>query len=152
MLGFGLARQQGGSPAVPFVIEQPAEDAGHGPADTGVDVLSDTRGVNFNPYIRGVVRAIHDRWVPLLPPEARAPKLEKGTTVVRFRLGPDGTMQAIKLEESSRDVALNRAAWRAITDAGQFPPLPKEFTGPNLELRMRFLVNEGASTAQATTQ
>jgi hypothetical protein len=25
---------------------------------------------------------------------------------------------------------------------GQFPPLPKQFTGPNLELRIHYLVNK----------
>ncbi len=145
-LGSGAAGQQGGSAAVPFVAEQPVEEVGHGPADTGVEVLSDTRGVNFDPYVRGLVKAVYARWLPLLPEEARAPKQEKSTTLVRFTVGPDGRIRAMSLEGSSRDVAMDRAAWGAMTGAGQFSPLPKGFTGPDLELRIHFRVNGGAPT------
>ena len=38
--------------------------------------------------------------------------------------------------------AIDRAAWGSITGVGQFPPLPKEVHGPNLELRIHYLVNK----------
>jgi hypothetical protein len=38
-------------------------------------------------------------------------------------------------------MALDKAAWYAITSEGQFPPLPKQFHGPNLELRCGFFYN-----------
>jgi hypothetical protein len=39
-------------------------------------------------------------------------------------------------------MALDRAAWNSITSEGQFPPLPKQFHGPNLQLRVGFFYNE----------
>jgi outer membrane biosynthesis protein TonB len=42
---------------------------------------------------------------------------------------------------TSGDIALDRAAWSAITHSNPFPPLPKEFTGPYLSLRFRFYYN-----------
>jgi outer membrane biosynthesis protein TonB len=45
------------------------------------------------------------------------------------------------LEGPSGDVALDRAAWAGITGASPFPPIPKAFKGPFLELRFYFLYN-----------
>ena len=147
-LGAGPAGQRGGLPAVPF-LEQPMEAPAHGPADTGVDVLSDTKGVDFNPYLKEILKSIHDTWVPLLPAEARAPKLEQGDPLVRFTIDPTGKFLAMHLDGSTRNPALDKAAWGAITGVGQFPALPMEFTGPKLELRIHFLVNKDAHTQQA---
>jgi hypothetical protein len=49
----------------------------------------------------------------------------------------DGSM---KLEGSSGDVALDRAAWGALTGSN-YAPLPREFHGPFLELRALFMYN-----------
>jgi TonB family protein len=108
----------------------------------GYDVLSDTQGVNFQPYIQRILRLIYQQWIPLLPEEARPPLNKRGTTQVRFTINPDGTIAAMHLDGSSHDDALNRAAWGSITGVGQFPPLPKQFHGPNLELRIHYLVNQ----------
>jgi hypothetical protein len=48
----------------------------------------------------------------------------------------------MKLETTSVDVALDKAAWYAITSSGQLPPLPKAFHGPDLDLRVGFFYNE----------
>jgi len=47
--------------------------------------------------------------------------------------------------EGSGDVALDRAAWGAITGSNPFPPLPKEFPGQNLGLLFRFYYNPDKS-------
>lgn len=110
--------------------------------NTGVDVLSDTMGVNFNPYLRTILQQIYRTWIPLIPEEARPPLNKQGETLVRFKILPDGRIGGMYLDGSTHDDALNRAAWGSITGVGQFPPLPKEFHGPNLELRIRYMVNE----------
>lgn len=114
----------------------------HQGMNTGVDVLSDTMGVDFNPYLRRILREIYNTWIPLIPEEARPPLNKAGTTLVRFSILPDGHIGAMHLDGSSHDDALNRAAWGSITGVGQFPPLPKEFHGPVLELRIHYLVNK----------
>lgn len=121
---------------------------GHGGAatrqnlNTGVDVLSDMQGVNFNPYLRAILQQIYNTWIPLIPEEARPPLNKKGETQIRFMILPDGRVGMMHLDGSTHDDALNRAAWGSITGVGTFPPLPKEFHGPNLELRIHYLVNE----------
>jgi TonB family protein len=108
----------------------------------GVDILSDTQGVNFQPYLQRILREIYQQWIPLIPEEARPPLRKQGTTQIRFTINADGTIAAMHLDGSSHDDALNRAAWGSITGVGQFPPLPKQFHGPSLELRIHYLVNQ----------
>jgi outer membrane biosynthesis protein TonB len=114
----------------------------HGGLNTGVDVLSDTEGVDFGPYLNKILREIKATWLPLIPEEARPPLNKQGVTQIRFSILPDGRIGGMKLEGSTHDDALNRAAWGSITGIGQFPPLPADFKGPNLELRIHYLVNK----------
>lgn len=119
-------------------------NAGRGGSDLGMgpaEILSDTQGVNFNPYLQRILREIYDQWIPLIPEEARPPLRKSGITMVRFRILPDGTIGGMWLDGSTHDDALNKAAWGSITGVGQFPPLPSQFHGPNLELRIHYLVN-----------
>ena len=44
------------------------------------------------------------------------------------------------LETPSGDVALDRAAWNAITSEGQFPPLPKAVPRPQPRAPRRLLL------------
>ena len=113
-----------------------------GALGTGVDILSDTQGVDFNPYLRRILREIYDEWIPLIPEEARPPLSKSGITMIRFTILPDGRIGGMHLDGSTHDDALNRAAWGSITGVGQFPPLPSQFHGPNLELRIHYLVNK----------
>jgi len=107
----------------------------------GLEVLSDTKGVDFKPYLNGILKQIYGGWVKLMPAEARPPQVMQGVTDIRFTINPDGTVAAIHLEKSAEDEALNRAARGSITGVGQFPPLPKEFHGPELVLRIHYLYN-----------
>lgn len=113
----------------------------HGGLNTGVEVLSDTMGVDFAPYLRRILSDIRRTWVPLIPEEARPPLNKQGETLIRFTILPDGRIGQMHLEASTHDQAIDRAAWGGITGVGQFPPLPSNFKGPQLELRIDFLVN-----------
>lgn len=117
----------------------PAEHRGLG---TGVDILSDTQGVDFNPYLQKIMREIYNTWLPLIPEEARPPLNKQGETQIRFIINPDGRIGGMVLEGSTHDDAINRSCWGSITGVGQFPPLPTQFHGPNLELRVHYLVNK----------
>ena len=82
--------------------------------NTGVDVLSDTMGVNFNPYLRTILQQIYNTWIPLIPEEARPPLNKQGETQIRFMILPDGRIGMMHLDGSTHDDALNRAAWGSI--------------------------------------
>ncbi|HEX4021490.1 MAG TPA: TonB family protein [Acidobacteriaceae bacterium] len=114
----------------------------HPGMQSGVQVLSDTMGVDFGPYLRQVVEATQNSWDILIPEAARAPLLKKGKVAIQFIIAPDGSVKQMQLILPSGDVSLDRAAWGGITGAAPFPPLPKQFKGPYLALRFYFLYNE----------
>jgi TonB family protein len=108
----------------------------------GVEILSDTQGVDFKPWLRRWHEETERSWNPLIPDEVNPPTLKSGMVVIRFTVLPNGRLkdQSIVLEGRSGDPALDRAAWLALTGS-DYPPLPAEFHGPFLEVRAHFLYN-----------
>jgi TonB C terminal len=114
----------------------------HPGAGGGVQVLSDTQGVDFNGWLRRWYFETEHTWDPLIPDEVNAPILKQGQCQIRFRVLPNGRIMegSMVLEGRSGDTALDRAAWGALTGSN-YPPLPREFHGPYLELRAIFMYN-----------
>jgi outer membrane biosynthesis protein TonB len=108
----------------------------------GMEVLSDMQGVDFSAWLRRMHDDVQRNWEPLLPEETEAPILKQGETYVRVKILPDGTIADMHLDGSSHDVAIDKSCWGSITSEGQFPPLPRQFHGPYLELRLHFIVNK----------
>ena len=121
-------------------------DYGAGPGGSArtlgnLEVLSDTQGVDFGPYLSRVVDAVRRNWYTLIPEAARAPLLKRGKVAIEFAILPDGKVAGLKITGESGDVSLDRAAWGGITASIPFAPLPSEFHGPYLALRFRFYYN-----------
>ena len=105
------------------------------------EILSDTLGVDFGPYMQRVIAATYRSWTPLIPESARPPLSKEGKVGIEFIIAKDGSVKQMVLKFPSGDVALDRAAWGGITGASPYPPLPKEFKGPYLALRFGFYYN-----------
>ncbi|MGA2372754.1 MAG: TonB family protein [Candidatus Korobacteraceae bacterium] len=122
-------------------------DYGAGPGGTAaraqgnLEVLSDTQGVDFGPYLSRVLDAVRRNWYNIIPEEARPPLLKRGKVSIEFVILPDGKIAGMTLRGPSGDVALDRAAWGGITASVPFAPLPTEFHGPYLALRFHFYYN-----------
>ncbi|MGB9408547.1 MAG: energy transducer TonB, partial [Terracidiphilus sp.] len=117
--------------------------ARHPGAGTGsLDILSDTQGVDFNSWLARWYWETKRTWDPLIPDEVNPPILKSGMVAIRFKVLPNGRLMdgSLILEGRSGDVALDRAAWGALTGSN-YPPLPRDFHGPYLELRAWFLYN-----------
>jgi outer membrane biosynthesis protein TonB len=108
----------------------------------GVDVLSDTQGVDFAPWLQRWRAETERAWNKLIPAEVNPPQLKKGMVAIRFKVLPNGRLMegSMKLEGRSGETALDRAAWGALTGSN-YPPLPVNFHGSYLELRAFFLYN-----------
>jgi TonB family protein len=106
-----------------------------------LEVLSDTMGVDFGPYLARVLHDVRNNWYNLIPEVARAPLMKKGKVAIEFAILKDGSVAGLKLDAPSGDVSLDRAAWGGITASNPFPPLPNEFGGQYLLLRFRFYYN-----------
>jgi hypothetical protein len=113
-----------------------------GAGSGGVEVLSDTQGVDFNSWLSRWHWETERTWDPLIPDEVNPPIYKSGMVAVRFKVLPNGRLMdgSLVLEGRSGDVALDRAAWGALTGSN-YPPLPRDFHGPYLELRAYFLYN-----------
>lgn len=125
---------------------------GQGKKGTGaigpMDVLSDTMGVDFGPYLARVLHDVKQNWYNLIPEAARAPLMKKGKVSIEFVILKDGKVAGMTLAGSSGDVPLDRAAWGGITGSNPFPPLPAEFGGQYLALRFHFFYNPDKTDLQ----
>jgi len=104
-------------------------------------ILSDTRGVDFGPYLARVVFNVRRNWYSMIPVSARLG--QKGRVVIVFEILKDGAVPELRLVGSSGSDPLDRAAAGAIQASNPFPPLPEEFTGEHLVLQFIFLYNIG---------
>jgi TonB family protein len=114
----------------------------HPGAGGGVSILSDTQGVDFTSWLQRWYWDTEHTWDPLIPDEVNPPIYKQGQVMIRFKVAPNGRVidGSMVLEGRSGDTALDRAAWGAITGSS-YPPLPREFHGPYLELRAVFMYN-----------
>jgi TonB family protein len=108
-----------------------------------LDILSDTQGVDFGPYLARAVHDVRTNWYACIPDSAA---LKKGNIAIEFAITKDGSIASMKLVASSGDLSLDRAAWAGITASSPFPRLPLEFKGEYLALRFRFYYNPDRST------
>jgi TonB family protein len=108
-----------------------------------MEILSDTMGVDFGPYLQRILHDVRLNWYNLVPESARPPIMKKGKVAIEFAIMKDGSVRGMQLEPggSSGDAALDRAAWGGITASVPFPPLPDEFKGQYLALRFHFFYN-----------
>jgi TonB family protein len=110
----------------------------HGRQYGAFDVLSDTQGVDFGPYLQRILQDVRENWYRAIPESA---EMKKGKLAIEFAITKDGKVADMRLVATSNDVALDRAAWAGISASNPFPPLPSDFTGPYLALRFRFYYN-----------
>jgi TonB family protein len=110
----------------------------HGRQLGALEILSDTQGVDFGPYLQRILEDVRENWYRLIPESA---EMKKGKLAIEFAITKDGQIADMRLVATSSDVALDRAAWGGITASNPFPPLPNDFTGQYLALRFRFYYN-----------
>ncbi|MGC1463148.1 MAG: energy transducer TonB [Terracidiphilus sp.] len=113
-----------------------------GAGSGGVQVLSDTQGVDFSNWLQRWHWETERTWDPLIPDEVNPPINKSGMVAIEFKVLPNGRLMpdSVHLVGRSGDTALDRAAWGALTGSS-YPALPREFHGPYLELRAYFLYN-----------
>jgi TonB family protein len=110
----------------------------HGRQVEGLEVLSDTMGVDFAPYLKRVLHDVRQNWINAIPESA---VMKHGSLVIEFAITKDGKVAGMQLVTSSGDVPLDRAAWAGIVGSNPFPELPSEFPGQYIALRFKFFYN-----------
>ncbi len=106
------------------------------------EILTDTRGVDFSPYMATVKGIVDSRWRLMIPSQAYPPVLKQGEVSIDFYIRKDGKVDGVKIHKSSGEEALDLAAWGSVTALAPFPPLPSEFAGEGIGARFHFCYNQ----------
>ena len=124
----------GGGPAIPGARGGPG-------MGQGAEILSDTQGVDFTSYIQRLLATLKRNWETVMPESALMG--DRGMVFTTFSINPDGSVHAPdpELERTSGKTPLDNAAISAIHASNPFEPLPSEFHGPYLKLRIVFDYN-----------
>ena len=114
----------------------------------GLQMLTQTEGVDFDSYLRRVVASVKRNWYAIIPESANMG--EQGKVYITFKIMRDGSVPESLpfLERTSGKDPLDRAAMSSIRTSSPFEPLPPAFSGPYIELRFIFLYNLPLSAAQ----
>ena len=102
-------------------------------------ILSDTHGVDFRPYIIRVLTAVRRNWQAVIPESARLGR--RGVVTLQFAIAHDGSVPRLVISIPSGTEALDRAAVAGVSASDPFPPLPSEYTGNDLRLQLVFTYN-----------
>lgn len=121
---------------------------GGGREVAGAEILSDTMGVDFGPYLQRVKHAVEQNWYAVIPEIAKPPLLKQGKVVIDFVILKDGRVAGMRVAGPSGEASFDRAAWSGISASNPFPPLPTEFKGEYLQLRFHFFYNPTANELQ----
>ena len=72
----------------------------HGREQGALDILSDTQGVDFGPYLQRILQDVKDNWYHLIPESA---EMKKGKLAIEFAITKDGKVADMRLVASSGD-------------------------------------------------
>jgi TonB family protein len=92
----------------------------------------------------------YNAWLPLIPEEARTPQAKSGSVQIDFTIAPDGHAKLLQLQKPSGDIALDRAAWGAITGA-QYAAFPQGFDLPGIHMAITFNYNQPEPQGRMTS-
>jgi outer membrane biosynthesis protein TonB len=140
----GAARDQlshGQSMSEVAPLPQPSGSGSAAPGSTGagVQILTDTQGVNFDPYLRRIIEIVRRNWYAVMPETVYLGT--QGRVVIVFNINANGSVPGIHPVRLARTNSLNQAAEASITASNPFPPLPSEFHGPFITLQFSFYYN-----------
>jgi hypothetical protein len=104
-------------------------------------ILTPTEGVDFSSYINRLLATVKRNWYAVMPESALLG--DKGAVFTTFQINSDGSVPIPDpaLERTSGKDPLDTAAMSAIRSSNPFEPLPPQFKGPFIRIRLIFLYN-----------
>jgi TonB family protein len=100
------------------------------PGGSGAMTLNTASDFPFAWYLSRVQAKITERWAGKAIPGQQP--------IAVFEIARDGRVGAVSIARSSGNSYYDQAALRAITEANPFPPLPPEYGGTMLRVRLAF--------------
>ncbi len=130
-------------PGLPQENQIPAEPGTLGPIGTqrpSINILSDTQGADFKPYLERVLAIVRANWQRVTPEGVRAGRL-RGRSVINFIINRDGSIAKITIAEPSGVTQLDVASSTSLVMSNPLPQLPPEFKGYQVKLAFTFDYN-----------
>jgi len=106
---------------------------------SSLELLSDPQGVDFRPYLIGILSTVRRNWLAVMPESARLGR--RGKVQIQFAISRDGRVPKLVIALPSGTDALDRAAVAGVSASNPFPPLPPGFRGDQVRLQFTFLYN-----------
>jgi outer membrane biosynthesis protein TonB len=117
--------------------EQNPDFRNEGSARASIGGISlNTTAWDFAPYLLDLKYRIKQHWIP--PMAFTALGSIHGYTWVRFRIYPNGKMEALEVIETEGHESLHRSSVGAVSGAAPFRPLPEDFPEDYLEITFGF--------------
>jgi TonB family protein len=139
---------RGTKPNAPVAIrgggQLPSGGGGHGGKGShgaGIEMLTDTEGVDFSDYWRRIYYIVKGNWEAVMPPSVSLG--EQGVVSLHVKIMRDGSVpdiEPVMLSTSGKE-PLDRAAISSIRSSNPFPPLPSQFKGPYVEIVYTYFYN-----------
>jgi TonB family protein len=98
-----------------------------------VNILSDTLGFDFTPYLRQIMEPVRQN---LAANAAKGLIVGQRSLSVEFAILKDGKMAGLKVSSSSGDAALDRTTEDGVAALSPLPALPREFKGQSVWLHL----------------
>jgi len=106
---------------------------------SSMELRSDPMGVDFRPYMLQVLAAVRRNWFAVYPEAARLG--QRGEVVLEFAIAKQGVVTKVIFSTESGAKALDQSAVAAVSASNPLPPLPRDFKGQRIVLRMTFMYN-----------
>jgi len=119
-------------------INQPRSPGVQG---AGIELASDPAGVDFRPYLAQVLAEVRRNWMAVWPESVRLGL--RGRVVLQLAVGRGGSVLKLVYDQGghSGSQALDEAAVAGVSASNPLPPLPAEFHGDRIVLRLNFVYN-----------
>jgi TonB family protein len=104
-----------------------------------LELLSDTQGVDFKPYLIRILALVRQNWFAVLPESVRLGN--RGTVLLQFVIDRNGQVPKLVIATPSGSESLDKAAVAGVSATVPFPPLPQEFKGKEIRLQFSFKYN-----------
>ena len=136
--------QQQNAPADKPAAKAPESDANSITVDVVGQLFSEDQS-NLQDYWPALEKRTKDTWLALMPAQAQPPQSVGGTVRILCVVHTDGSVSNMALEQRSGKVALDRAAWAAITRSAPYDPFPSGISTDKVKVRFTFSYNGGGA-------
>jgi TonB family protein len=106
---------------------------------SNLQLLSDSTGFDFKPYLMQVLASVRRNWMAVIPESVKMGR--RGQVLIQFIIDRHGAVPKLVIATSSGTEAFDRAAVAGVSMSNPFPPLPAEFKGDQIRVQLAFSYN-----------